>query len=256
MSTNEHIHCTDVICICGKPAVHAAKVLCSPTFFRHRFAERTCSGGISGIDSNKTNTVLLRQTFDPCDDLPVCPRSDCFAKTLTSAGAFAQFQVLQSFDAKAAQDVPGESFHLPVNVVLPGPGSTKPALTARFAATYPSADLLGIQAVLVPVGVDKEFVDSDVNAECSTCLGLGVGQLDPERGPSIAKRTALEQIGARLTKPMVESPMALERNDDGFALDQPRNLEHVVEGAFPVFDLGHEAAQPDGAFDPWRKSVV
>jgi hypothetical protein len=86
MSTNEYIHCTNVICICGKSAVHAAKVLAHPAFLRHRLAKRTYAGGISEINGDKTNTVLLRQHLDPCNDLPVCPRGDCLAEILASAG--------------------------------------------------------------------------------------------------------------------------------------------------------------------------
>ena len=239
MSTNEHIHCTDVVCICGKTAAHAAKVLSRPTFLRRRFAERTGSGGISGIDSNKTNTVLLRQHLDPCDSLPVCPRGDCLAKRLSSAELLAQLQVLQILNTEAPKSSPRQPPHLPVNVVFTCSRGTKTALAAGLTPAHASADGLDLGAVPVSVGVDEEFIDANIDSERHAWFWVGIGCLDPESSPAIAERATLKQLGSGLVKPMGQVLVALERDDDGLALDQPGDLENVVEDTFAGFDLGH-----------------
>ena len=251
MSTNEHIYCTGVVCICSKAAAHAAEVLAHPAFFRHRFAERTCPGGISGIDSDKQNTVLLRQHLDPCDDLPIGPRGDSLAKGLSSAGLLAQLHVFQILDTEATKSSPRQSLHLPVDVVFARPGSAESSLALGLATPNPSTDSLDFNAVPVSVGVDEQLVDPNVDAENISHLRLLICYLNPESSPTIPKRAALEQFGPRLFQPVVEPLVTPERDDYGLALDQTRDLEHIVEGAFARLDLADEAAQADSSVDMW-----
>jgi hypothetical protein len=168
MSPDKHIYCTDVICICGKSAVHAAKMLTHPTFLRHRFAEWACSGGISGIDGNKTNTVLLRQHLDPCNNLPIRPRGDSFAKTLSSAGSLAQLQIIQIFYTEASKGGPRKPFHLPVDIIFARPRGAETTLTFGLASTNPGTDSLDFSAILLAGRIDEQLVDPNIDTKLAT----------------------------------------------------------------------------------------
>ena len=249
MSTNKHIHCTNVICICSKATVHAAKALSSPTFLRHRFANWTGTRGISGIDGHKTNTVLLCQHLNPCDSLPICPRSDSFTEGLASTGLLSQFQILQILNTNRCQITPWQLFNCQVDVVFTCPRRLDAPIASRLTATDFSTNSFHTGTVLVTVRIYEQLVNSNVNSKDGTSFWVLVRNVNPKRCPVFTKHTTLEQFGSWFIEPVIKTLMILEWNNDWLTTSQPRNLEDVVKNAFTALNLCHKTAEAQGSFD-------
>jgi len=237
------------VCICGMTTADAAETLSSPTVLRHRFADGAFSTGVSGIVDDQTNTVLSRQHLDPCCRHPISPRCHSFAEGLASSRSPAPLQIFQPFDADDTDGIPRELLYLLIDVVTSRSPCSELALTSRLAAAHASTDGLGLEPILIAVGIDEQLIHSDVDSDGSARFKIAIGDLDPESRPAVTQRAALKQLGAGFLQPVVELFVTLERNNNGLALDQAGDLEHVIEGSLSWLNLGDEAAQPNSAAD-------
>src|SRR4030042_139724 len=230
-STSEHIQRSDVVGVRAVVTPDTLKALSSPVFPCHRPTAWACPGGISGINGDETNTVLLRQVYDPCDDLPICPRGNRLTEVLRPTLLLSSFQVIEVLNTDSSHGVPRELFGYLVDIVLPRPRSPQPAFTPRFAASDARADIPGLRTVFVAVGVNQQLVDPDVHRKRASISRRGIWNPNPQRSPTIAKCTTLEQSGSRFAEPMVQASMRFEGNNDRAALNKAGDLEYIIEGA-------------------------
>ena len=124
-SASENIHSADVIGIVAVVALNALEYLSSPVFPSNRPTAWACPGGVSGIHSYKTNTVLLSQHRNPCHDLPVCPRCYRFTEIFRTIFLLAFFKILKTFNPKSPYRSPREPFKDSINIILSDRKSTR-----------------------------------------------------------------------------------------------------------------------------------
>jgi len=245
-STSENIPGADEIGIRAVVATATPETLSSPVFLSHRPTAGACPGGVSGIDGDKTNTVLLGQHCNPCERLPVCPRGHSLAELFTSTGFFAGLHVLEVFDSQGLDRLPREFFDHLIKVVLSCATGAQASFAPRLTPANTGTNSFSLQPIFVSIGVHKELMDANVHGKrLPTLLYRQVRNSYPEGGPRVSQSTSLKEFCTGFGQPEVKALMALEGNDDGIALGEAGDFENVVEGALALFDFGNQTAQAD-----------
>ncbi len=240
---NENVLCSNKVGIRAVVASDTQKVLSPSVFLCHRSTAWTFLGGISGINSNKTNTVLFCQLFDPCYHLPICPRGYCFTKSLPPVGSLAQFEVFQVLDSQNTKRIPRELLGNPVDVITTCSRSPESAIATRLTTTDPSTNGLGLLAVLLAFGIYKQLVEAYIHGQDLAMLLLLLWNFNPKSSPTISECTALKDFGALFVEPIIEALMAFERDNNRFAFDKPRDFQYIIKCTFTRFDFGNQATQ-------------
>jgi len=107
----------------------------------------------------------------------------------------------------------------PVNQVFALPESSFSAFTSRFTALDLVSDLFELFAVMAPVGIREQIVDTDIYGQnLVISFYFSVRDLNPQDKAVLAQSAPLNELGGRLIKPLIENSSALRWNSQPLAL--------------------------------------
>src|SRR5262249_2828230 len=157
--------------------------------------------------------------FDQVEYPPACPRCHSFAKGFAPSLLFAALHIVKGFDADCIDSAPRQLIDSPVNQVFALPESSLSAFTSRFTALDLVSDLFELVAVMVPVGIREQLVDTDINGQnLAVSFYFSVRDLNPQDRAVLAQSASLNELGGRLIKPLIENSSALRWNSQPLAL--------------------------------------
>ena len=258
-STIESIQCSDEVGVRTVVALDTSKGLSFPVFLGYPPTVRACPGGIARVVGDEENTVLLGQLVNPLDCLPVCPGGHGLPETFTSTFFLSFLHASKIFSSDHCKLIPRKSFDFGVDEVLSSSSGSKPPSAPWSAATDSLANSFKSLAVPSIVGIDEKLIVADIYSQYLSFeyfirRNLVYGDSDPKGQQIVPKGTALKELCSRFIEPVAKSLMRLERNYDRSTPNEAGDLEDVIEGSFPGFDLSHEAREPHGFCYPWFSS--
>lgn len=246
--TCEDIRASDKVGVGSVVAPTAQKPLAIPVCFIHRSTQRAAAGGVSGVYADSTNTVLLRELFDPCFHLPRCPRGHRLPKRLASVLAFSGLYPGQVLNRYGLDLIPRQLLYRPVYVVGALRACALLCLAAGFLSGNFLAKFLHVRADRRSVGACEQLVDTHINTQFrSRGLQGRVGDINVDGNPPVAQGAPLLNGRTRHAQPVIGPLVRLDRDDNAISFNQTCDSHRKVKGAREFVYSADKAAEIKGA---------